>query len=178
MKDTNLDAHQYISQETRNEILQVLLGHPSHCASIAELDYYIPMRQSEIEAQLDNLVTNGVLNRYHYKPSEEDPDCPSEFWGFTAFGVQLLEEVRYHRLLPILRALHDACEKSTTVKRHQDAPRPSLPPEVSQYLSYDEPSEESIESLAAPTDVNYEPIYSTDDDVTGDEGDRTFDDLF
>lgn len=38
-----------------------------------------------------------------------------------------------------MRAVHDATRKAETVQRHENAPRPSLPPAVHNALDYDEP---------------------------------------
>ena len=58
----------------------------------------------------------------------------------------LLHEYNYFRRLPIVRAIHDATHKTETVKRHENAPRPTLPEAVRNAFKYDEPE--------TPTDID------------------------
>jgi hypothetical protein len=184
--ETQRTVQRYLSQETRHNILQVLLGHPSHLASTTELAYYIPRSRSAISDQLTDLEDHEIITRYHHEPNADSRDVPSDFWGFTAFGVSLLHEYNYLRGLPIMRAIHDATHKTETVERHENAPRPTLPGAVRNALEYDEP--------AAPTDIDdgettlrelrertfYAEAAPEDPRVLNDgaEGDRTLDELF
>lgn len=186
--ETQRTVQRYLSQETRHNILQVLLGHPSHLASTTELAYYIPRSRSAVSAQLADLAEHEIITRYHHEPNAESRDVPSDFWGYTAFGVTLLREYNYLRGLPIMRAVHDATHKTATVKRHENAPRPTLPEAVRDALEYDEPESES------PTDVGngdttlrelrertfYADAAPEDPRVLNEdaEGDRTLDELF
>ncbi|KYH24265.1 hypothetical protein HAPAU_37360 [Halalkalicoccus paucihalophilus] len=131
----------YLSQETRHQIVQALLGHPKHLASLTELDYYIPKSRSAIRDQLYDLKEHAVLTLY---PNEDttDRDLPKEFWGFTSFGVSLLDEYNYLEGLPVMRVAHDHTHRPAQITRHQNAPRPTLPVEVKQTLTYDEPEED------------------------------------
>jgi hypothetical protein len=184
--ETQRTVQRYLSQETRHNILQVLLGHPSHLASTTELAYYIPRSRSAISDQLADLEDHEIITRYHHEPNADSRDVPSNFWGFTAFGVSLLHEYNYLRGLPIMRAIHDATHKTETVRRHENAPRPTLPGAVRNALEYDEPEattdiddgettlrelrERTFYAEAAPED----PRVLND----GAEGDRTLDELF
>lgn len=184
--ETQRTVQRYLSQETRHNILQVLLGHPSHLASTTELSYYIPRSRSAISDQLADLEDHEIISRYHHEPNAGSRDFPSDFWGFTAFGVRLLHEYNYLRGLPIMRAIHDATHKTETVRRHENAPRPTLPRAVRNALEYDEPEtptgiddgettlrelrERTFYAEAAPED----PRVLNDDA----EGGRTLDELF
>lgn len=184
--ETQRTVQRYLSQETRHNILQVLLGHPSHLASTTELAYYIPRSRSAISDQLADLAEHRIITRCHHEPNAGSRDVPSNFWGFTAFGVALLREYNYLRGLPIMRAVHDATHKTVTVKRHENAPRPTLPEAVRDSIEYDEPE--------PPTDVGdgdttlrelrdrtfYADAAPEDPRVLNDdaEGDRTLDELF
>jgi len=183
--ETQRTVQRYLSQETRHNILQVILGHPEHLVSVTECDYYIPKSRSTISEQLEDLASHEILTQYHHEPNAEIRDIPADFWGLTAFGVNLLAEYNYLRGLPIMRAAHDATHKTETVQRHEDAPRPTLPASVSEALEYDEPDqsddnaetaslselrEQTFYADAAPADPN-----ALNEDA---EGDRTLDDLF
>jgi hypothetical protein len=184
--ETQRTVQRYLSQETRHNIIQTLLGHPSHLASTTELSYYIPRSRSAISEQLDDLADHKLITRYHHEPNASSRDIPADFWGFTAFGVTLLADYKYLRGVPIMRAVHDATHKTETVKRHENAPRPELPEEVCDALEYDEPdvpTDAGNEESTLP-DLREQTFYSDaapeDPSVLNDDrdGDRTLDDLF
>lgn len=179
--ETQRAVQRYLSQETRHNVLQVVLGHPAHLVSITEFDYYVPKSRSTISEQLDDLADHQILAQYHHKPNDDVRDVPADFWGLTPFGVDLLTEYNFLRGLPIMRAAHDATHKTETVRRHENAPRPELPDAVQEALAYDEPAEfgeTSVTDLregtfyaaAAPADP---AVLNADAD-----GDRTLDELF
>jgi len=107
--------------------------------SLDELDYAISSKaKASIRSQLDRLIESDVIAEYTYEPSEGKRDLPSNFYGFTGHGIEVLERFQYFEALPILRALYDNMEKSARVQRHEDAPRPELPDAVEEALSFDE----------------------------------------
>ncbi|MFP8951787.1 hypothetical protein ACLI4Z_02270 [Natrialbaceae archaeon A-arb3/5] len=178
-------VQRYLSQETRHNLLQVILGHPHHLVSVTEFDYYVPKSRSTISEQLSNLADHEIVAKYHHEPNAERRDVPADFWGLTAFGVGLLEEYNYLRGQPLMRAAHDATHKTETVRRHEGASRPSLPEAVSGPLEYDEPdraeplpSETSIAELRAET--FYADAAPADPAVLNEDtdGGRTLDELF
>jgi len=182
--ETQRTVQRYLSQETRHNILQVLLGHPDHLLSVTEFDYYISKSRATISEQLADLEDHDILTQYSHEPNANVRDLPSDFWGYTAFGVGLLAEYNFLRGLPIMRAVHDATHKTAVVKRHEAAPRPPLPESVESALAFDEAEEvdtvvdESVAELreqtiyadAAPADPS---VLNADAD-----GDRTLDELF
>ena len=121
-----------LSQETRHLIIQYILGHPEHLASLAELDYMIPKSKAAISDQLDNLIEAGILDLYRYEPSEDKRDLPSKFYGFTERGIAVLHEYNYLRGVPVARALYKNTRKSQKIERHENAPRPALPQPVTE----------------------------------------------
>ena len=182
--ETQRTVQRYLSQETRHNILQVLLGHPDHLLSVTEFDYYISKSRATISEQLADLEDHDILTQYSHEPNANVRDLPSDFWGYTAFGVGLLAEYNFFRGHPIMRAVHDATHKTAVVKRHEAAPRPPLPESVESALAFDEAEEvdtvvdESVAELreqtiyadAAPADPS---VLNADAD-----GDRTLDELF
>lgn len=184
--ETQRTVQRYLSQETRHNILQVVLGHPAHLVSVTEFDYYIPKSRSTISEQLDDVASHEILTQYHHEPNAEVRDVPADFWGLTEFGVDLLREYNYLRGLPIMRAAHDATHKTETVQRHEDAPRPRLPDPVSKAVAYEEPARID-DAVADTTDVSelraqtlYADAAPADPSVLneGADGDRTLDELF
>jgi len=182
--ETQRTVQRYLSQETRHHILQVLLGHPDHLVSATEFDYYISKSRATISEQLADLADHGILAQYSHEQNANVRDLPSDFWGYTAFGVDLVEEYNYLRGLPIMRAVHDATHKTAVVKRHEAAPRPALLASVESALAFDEPEEadtavdhsvaelreQTIYADAAPEDPS---VLNADAD-----GDRTLEELF
>lgn len=137
--ETERKLHQLLSQETRHYIVQFILAHPDHLMSLDELDHAIPDRaKASISTQVDRLIAEEIVAEYTHSPSERKRDFPSQFYGFTVHGVEVLEQFGYLDALPVLRALYDNMEKSARVQRHEDAPRPELPDAVIEALVFDE----------------------------------------
>lgn len=134
-----------LSQETRHLILQMVLGHPAHLASLAEFDYMIPKNEAAILDQLETLQEAGVLDVYVHEPNVSTRDLPSKFWGPTERGVAILYEHNFLRGVPVARAVYEETKKSERVQRHEDAPRPTLPTAVREALEFDEPDLEEAE---------------------------------
>ncbi len=131
-----------LSQETRHLVLQLILGHPAHLTSLAELDYMIPKNEAAILDQLETLREAGILAVYEHEPNASTRDLPSKFWGPTEHGVEILYEHNFLRGVPISRAVYEETQKSERVQRHEDAPRPALPKAVTDALEFDEPDTE------------------------------------
>jgi hypothetical protein len=183
--ETQRTVQRYLSQETRHDILQVVLGHPAHLVSVTEFDHYVLKSRSTIREQLEDLAGHRILGQYHHEPNAEVRDLPADFWGLTAFGVELLREYNYLRGLPVMRAAHDATHKTATVRRHEDAPRPTLPDPVSEALEYDEPDHPGdVGDAASISDLRERTFYAdaapVDSRVLNGEaeGERTLDELF
>lgn len=128
-----------LSQDTRHLIIQELLGHPAHLMSLAELEYMVGKSQAAIKDQLETLIEAGIVDRYIYEPSEGTRDLPSQFYGFTEHGVEILYDYKYLRGLPIARALYENTRKTEKINRHEAAPRPELPAAVVEALTFEEP---------------------------------------
>ncbi|MDB2269849.1 ArsR family transcriptional regulator [Halorubrum ezzemoulense] len=134
-----------LSQDTRHLIIQELLGHPAHLMSLAELEYMTGKSQAAIKDQLETLIDAGLLARYTYDPSEGTRDLPSQFYGFTEQGVEVLHDYKYLRGLPVARALYENTRKTEKIERHESAPRPELPDAVADALEFDEPDLDAID---------------------------------
>lgn len=128
------EIYELLSQETRHLILQYVLAHPEHLPSLDELAYLIPKNKAAIGDQLQRLQEEGILDLYEHPPNEDSRDLPSQFYGLTEYGVEVLHEYNYLRGLPVARALYDNTRLSEKAERHRDAPRPELPGAVEQAL--------------------------------------------
>ena len=128
-----------LSQDTRHLVIQELLDHPTHLMSLAELEYMTGKSQAAIKDQLETLIDADLLARYTYDPSEGTRDLPSQFYGFTERGVEILHEYKYLRGLPVARTLYENTRTTEKIEHHESAPRPELPDVVADALEFDEP---------------------------------------
>ncbi|WP_436907603.1 hypothetical protein [Halosimplex marinum] len=127
--------YELLSQETRHLVLQYILGHPAHLPSLDEFAYLIPKNKAAIRDQLQVLEEADVVACYEHPPNESTRGLPSQFYGLTEYGVEVLSEYNYLRGLPVARALYENTRLSEKVERHLDAPRPDLPPSVDRALT-------------------------------------------
>ncbi|MFD1564576.1 hypothetical protein ACFR99_13585 [Haloarchaeobius amylolyticus] len=180
-------AHRFLTQETRYHIIQAVLGHPRYLATLDELEYLVPKNRSTIREHLDRLAERQVMAKYKYRGDEAEQNDPREFWGFTSYGITLLDEYSYLRYVPVLRALQENLYLTKKIKRHQDAPRPDLPEDVSEALKIpeiDDETEEIIDDALAAREhgggrlFDAPPIEPDEDVETEDGADRPLDELF
>lgn len=180
-------AHQFLTQETRYHIIQAVLGHPTYLATLDELEYLVPKNRSTIREHLDRLADKQVVAKYKYRGNEADRNDPREFWGFTSYGINLLDEYSYLRYVPVLRALQENLYLTEKIERHQNAPRPDLPEDVSEALKIskvDDETEAIIDDALAAREYGGgrlfdAPLIEPDEDVETEAGaDRPLDELF
>ena len=137
--DQKRELMELLSQETRHQIIQTLLGHPKHLASVDELNYMVANKSRKaITDALETLVDAGILDEYRHPPNEKTRDYPWIFYGLTEYGVDVLADFGYLKGLPFARAVYKQTATTERVERHQAAPRPALPDVVREYLQVDE----------------------------------------
>jgi len=134
------EMRELLSQETRHLIVQCLLGHPHHLASLAELAYMIQKNEGAILDQLETLQEAGLVDVYVHEQNKSTRDLPSRFWGPTERGAEVLYEHNFLRGVPVARGVYEETNKSEKVRRHETAPRPSLPDVVQEALQFEEPA--------------------------------------
>ena len=180
-------AHRFLTQETRYHIIQAVLGHPKSLATLDELEYLVPKNRSTIREHLDRLAEKQVMAKYKYRGDEAEQNDPREFWGFTSYGITLLDEYSYLRYVPILRALQEHLYLTEKIERHQDAPRPDLPEDVSDPHKIPEIDNETAAIIDDTLAVrkpgggrlfDAPPIEPDEDVETEDGADRPLDELF
>lgn len=131
-----------LSQETRHQIIQVILGHPAHLPSADELDYIIADKtKKSITDQLTRLQEEGIIEEYTYESNRSTRGLPWKFYGPTEYGIEVLGEFNYLRGVPMARAVIKKTRRTEKINRHMDAPRPSLPTAVRDALRLDEEDE-------------------------------------
>ncbi|THE64890.1 hypothetical protein D8Y22_10535 [Salinadaptatus halalkaliphilus] len=155
-----------LSQETRHLILQFILGHAEHLPSLDELAYMMPKNKAAIRDQLKVLSDNDIIDCYQYPPNEDARDLPSQFYGLTEHGVEILYEYNYLRGLPVARVLYDNTRLSEKAQRHRDAPRPELPEQVMEALTIDEDDDTDFDRLEQYIRERKRNTHSVDDQVT------------
>lgn len=157
--------YELLSQETRHLVLQYILGHPAHLPSLDEFAYLIPKNKAAIRDQLQVLEETGVIACYEHSPNESTRGLPSQFYGLTEYGVDVLSEYNYLRGLPVARALYDNTRLSEKAERHLDAPRPDLPSSVDRALRIEDGSPDSgrVESYVRERQGD---VPSVDDQVS------------
>jgi predicted ArsR family transcriptional regulator len=128
-----------LSRDTRQLIVQELLGHPTHLMSLAELKYMTGKNRATVKNHLDTLRDENILAQYIFNPNKETRGLPAQFYGFTERGVESLHDYEYLRGIPVARALYENTRKTEKIQRHEAAPRPDLPPAVAKALEFDEP---------------------------------------
>lgn len=126
--------HELFAQETRHHVIQSILGHPAKLVSLSELSYYSQKSESAVLDQLSELSEQGLVRTYELTESQTRRDLPGTFYGFTGRGVLLLERFDYLRGIPMLEAIHENTTKTEQIRRHEAAPRPSLPDAVASAL--------------------------------------------
>lgn len=125
-------VHRFITQETRYAIIQAILGHPHHLATLDELEYLVPKNRSTICEHLDHLVAKHIVVQQSYEGDDSGRAVPHNFWGFTGYGITLLDQYNFLRYVPVLRALQDGLSLTEKLERHRNAPRPALPDDISE----------------------------------------------
>ncbi|MXR43217.1 ArsR family transcriptional regulator [Halobaculum sp. WSA2] len=134
-----------LSQDTRQLIVQEILGHPAHLISLAELEYMTGKNRATIKDHLDTLREADIIARYTSESNKENRELPAQFYGFTERGVEILHSYKYLRGVPVARALYENTRKTEKIQRHEAAPRPDLPPVVAAALEFDEPDLDGVD---------------------------------
>lgn len=136
--DRQREMMQVLSQETRHDVVQALLGHPHHLASEDEIDYLVHDKSTgAVQDALGRLVEEDILAVYEHEPNKHTRDYPYKFYGFTEYGIDVLNQFNYLKGVPFARAVHEKTRKSAKIKRHEDAPRPPLPDGVGEALTFE-----------------------------------------
>ena len=133
------DLLNLVTQETRANIIQNILGHHCTMPSPTELDYYNPSKsKGTISGHIDKLVDAGVLMRVVIPQGERQRDYPDTFVTLTDKGYNLLEE--HSLFVPAIDDIkrdHERVEKTNEIKKYEFAPRPTVNVDYDHPLSGD-----------------------------------------
>lgn len=137
--DQQRELMDLLSQETRHQIIQAILGHPAHLPSADELNYFSADKtKKSIIDQLDHLQEEGIIDEYTYESNRSTRGLPWKFYGLTKYGIEILGQFNYLRGVPVARAIIQQTRTTEKIQRHMDAPRTSLPAAVRNALRLDE----------------------------------------
>ncbi|WP_394742228.1 helix-turn-helix domain-containing protein [Natronococcus roseus] len=118
-----------VTQETRFEIIQNIVGHPAQLPTLKELDYFMPgVSKSTIRNHLERLVKRGVVEQVELPKDDRTRDLPHVFYGLTEEGREILETAD---LLRAERSLQETTMKTQLtpgVEKYMEAPRPEWIP--------------------------------------------------
>lgn len=143
--DQQRELMNLLSQETRHQIIQTILGHPEHLPSADELDYIIADKtKKSITDQLDRLQDEDILDEYTYEPNRSTRGLPWKFYGPTEYGIEILGQFNYLRGVPMVRAVIKKTRTTEKIERHMNAPRPPLPPAVVEALRLQEEGTDGV----------------------------------
>ncbi len=118
-----------ITQETRFEIIQNIVGHPDQLPTLKELDYFIPgVSKSTIRNHLDQLLESGVVARVELPEDDRSRSLPHVFYGLTKEGREILESADLLRAEKSLQETTMNTRLTEDVERYYNAPRPDWGP--------------------------------------------------
>lgn len=90
-----------------------------------ELDYVNPSKsQTTIRQHLQVLVDAGIVEEMLLPKDQRSNDRPYKFYGLSDDGRAFLQEHKLLRARDTLRAIYGQVEKTNTIERYENAPRP------------------------------------------------------
>lgn len=118
-----------VTQETRFEIIQNIVGHPAQLPTLKELDYFMPgVSKSTIRNHLERLVERGVVEQVELSKDERSRDLPHVFYGLTEIGREILETADLLRAEKSLQETTIKTQLTPGVEKYLNAPRPDWGP--------------------------------------------------
>lgn len=134
-----LEQIRLISQPTRANIIQNILGHRFMMPSLKEIDYYNPSKSlGTLSGHLDKLIDSGIVRRLTLPQGDRARDRPSTYFVLSDEGYQLLE--RHALFFPSLREIredHASVEKTDQIEQFELALRPTADVEYAHPLRGD-----------------------------------------
>lgn len=120
------EAIRAITQETRANLIQDILGHPKSSPSKKELDYMNPSRNpATLKEHLDILEQIGLIEKIKLPEEERKRDLPNTFYYLTDGGRTFLEK---HNILvdeeEEIKEDYAKVEKDPDIRKAEEAPRP------------------------------------------------------
>lgn len=116
-----------VTQDTRFNLIQDILGHPEKQPSLNELDYVNPSKsRSTISEHLGELRKHNIVQETELPQDARSRDLPWKFFSLTDDGRAFLAEQNLLMAEKKLEELYSKVEKTEKVKKYEEAPRPEL----------------------------------------------------
>lgn len=122
-----IEALHTLTQETRANLIQDIIGHPSEMPSLKELAYMNPSVKNEatIRDHLGRLIEAGIVEQVQLPSEKRSRDSPYTFYCLTEEGRDLLE--KHSIIVPDeeqIKQEYQAVEKPGDIKKYEEAERP------------------------------------------------------
>lgn len=117
------------TQQTRFDIVQNIIAHPSQLPTLKELEYFLEgVRKSTIRNHIDKLVDAGVIARVELPRDDRKRDLPHVFYGLTESGREDLAAIGLLETEDILQEATLRTQVPDDVEQYMTAPRPEWGP--------------------------------------------------
>ena len=91
MVRSNTDELRIVTEETRGNLLQDILGHPKASPTFDELNYLNPSKGgSTVRGHIDSLIDGEIVEKVRLDEKDRERDLPYTFYTLTAQGLDLL----------------------------------------------------------------------------------------
>jgi DNA-binding PadR family transcriptional regulator len=126
-KDPASSLH-FVTQDTRGNIIQDILGHPRLSPSFKEINYLNPSKsEATLREHIDRLEERGFVEQVELRPEDRTRDLPYKFYTLTEPGATFLND---HGLfieeLRDIRSDFQDVERPPHIRKIQEAPRPDI----------------------------------------------------
>jgi DNA-binding transcriptional ArsR family regulator len=127
LKGTKREIMRLVTQKTRANLIQDIIGHPGESVSMSEFEYMNPSKKkATIDEHLRKLVDAGVVEKNKLPMSDRRRDLPYTFYELSPAGRAFLEE---HDILiddqEEIKRQYSKVKKDSEIQKYQEAPRPS-----------------------------------------------------
>lgn len=115
-----------VTQKTRANLIQDMIGHPKESVALAEFDYMNPSKQkATINEHLNRLESSGVVRKRELSDSQRSRDLPYTFYELSSAGRAFLED---HQILiddeEEIKDQYSRVRKEPEIQEIEEAPRP------------------------------------------------------
>jgi len=120
-----IDVLHVVTQETRYDLLQNIVGHPMGAPSLEELTYMAAEvnNKTTVHEHLKKLINVGIVEKV--KAEDQPSGYPRVFYRVPPQAMNLLQDRGLLEDVTALRQTYSAVEKPDRIERAEEAPRPS-----------------------------------------------------
>ncbi|QUJ74005.1 hypothetical protein [Haloarcula marismortui] len=152
-----IDVLHTITQETRYDLLQIIIGHPKGSPSLSELTYMADVtNESTVYQHLQRLMEIGVVEKITVENQEKG--YPRKFYHVPKEVLESLQDRGLFEDVVALRKIYDSVRKNEEIREAEEAPRPvegydgDIDPDevmdvLREFANQHEDPEEAVETL-------------------------------